>query len=121
MKIQSNIIRDKIELCDHTGEVVREIPFTVNVAKIARDVTAKRKELSELPQDDVERIGYAAVELMRIIFGEEATAQLLEHYENDYFTMVTDITPLLTERIYPAFTQYGQSMMTRMKGLKRRA
>lgn len=101
MKIKSSVIRDTIELVDETGKTIKEIPFAVNVAKIANEVVNFRNEIGK-NANDPETVGETVVKLFYLIFGETTTDELLAHYENDYATMLADISPIITDVIYPA-------------------
>ena len=101
MKIKTSVIRDVIELVDETGKTVKSIPFTVNVSKIANEVVTFRNEIAQ-NKDNPESVGETVVKLFFLIFGEESTNELLAHYESDYATMLADISPIITDVIYPA-------------------
>ena len=119
MKLNSSIYRDKFELCDQNGEVVKEIPFVVNVTATAQLVTTKQREMTEVDQNDPAAMGKAFIELLEAIFGSEVVQELVDYYASDYMTMVIDLAPLLTENIFPVFNNYRRSAIEARKKVKK--
>ena len=119
MKIKSSIIRDTLELTDNHGEVVKTLPFTINVTKIAGEVQKKRIQLASTDPKDLEATGKTTVELFSLFFGEDNTKELLDFYENDYATMIADIVPYIVEYIIPSFDRVQENIIKAKKGLKR--
>lgn len=120
MKITNSVLRDKFELCDpKTGEVVKELPFTVNITATIQAATRKQAEMAVVDSADPEAMGKAFVGLLEAIFGAEVTNGLLEYFEDDYMQMIVDLEPVLTDVIFPAFTQYRSKAIAAKKKVKR--
>lgn len=119
MKIQNSIIVDKIELTDHNGETIKSIPIRINATQIASAVEKKRIEFVELSKEnDMEATGRAAVELFTLLFGENAMNELLDHYKDDYFAMITDISPFVIDVVFPVFKRLRQKSIDMRKKAK---
>lgn len=107
MKITSSVYTDKLELCDpKTGEVVKEIPFTINFTATFENVLQKRYEMSQISTDDPEAMGKSFIELLSAIFGEEVANSLLDYFKDDYLMMITDLAPYLTAEIFPVYERF---------------
>ena len=119
MKIQSSVYRDKLELCDSNGELVKELPFTINVTALADSVHRKQQQLAKVGQSDLETMGHAFVELLEAIFGKSITDELLEYYQKDYLVMVTDLAPVLTQELFPLFDKYRKNAINARKKVKK--
>lgn len=119
MKIKSSVIRDTIELEDANGNVIKEIPFTFNVAEAGRKVTAGFEEIGKLnAKGNEDELGNAVIKTMKVIFGDEAVAALLEHYEDHYIEMFSDIMPIVTEVIIPHVNEWNQKLLEQSKRTK---
>jgi hypothetical protein len=101
-KIKTSIIKDTLELCNRAGEVEKTIPITINAARIANDVTKLRIDMANAANDP-ETLGRAAVELFTLLFGADATSEIMSYYNDDYISMISDLTPYIVEEIYPVF------------------
>ena len=119
MKITSSVFSDKFELCNAKGELVKEIPFTVNITSVAALVTQKQHALADVDQNDVAAMGKEFIELLTAIFGEQVTSELLDYYAEDYLVMITDLAPMLTENIFPVFDNYRKSIIDAKKKVKK--
>lgn len=120
MKIKSSVFSDKFELCDpRTGEVVKEVPFTVNVFAVVNLVTHRQKEMAEVNQNDPEAMGKSFIALLDAIFGEDVTRELLDFFKNDYMVMITDLAPVLTDEIFPVFNRYRKAAIDARKKVKK--
>ena len=119
MKITSSVFSDKFELCNAKGELVKEIPFTVNITNVANLVTQKQHALADVDQNDVAAMGKAFIDLLTAIFGEKVTGELLDFYAEDYLVMITDIAPMLTANIFPVFDNYRKSIIAARKKVKK--
>lgn len=117
-KIRTSIIRDTLELCDRNGEVEKAIPITINAARVANDVTRLRVEMANA-KNDAEATGRAAVELFTVLFGGDATREIMDYYGDDYFTMISDLTPYIVEDIYPVFDKMREKSIEMRKKIKK--
>lgn len=118
MKIQTSVIKDTLELTNNHGEIVKTLPFSINVTKLASEVQKKRLELAQ-HTDDLEATGRTTVELFALLFGADNTNELLDFYENDYATMIADIVPYVVEYIMPSFDRLRENVIKAKKSLKR--
>lgn len=120
MKIRSSVYSDKFELCDpRTGEVVKEVPFTVNVSSVVALVTRRQKELAEVDNNDPEAMGKSFIALLDAIFGEDVTRELADFFKNDYLVMIADLAPVLTDEIFPVFSRYRKAAIDARKKVKK--
>lgn len=119
MKIQSSVYRDTLELCDSNGELVKELPFTINVTALADTVHQKQRQLTKVDQSDMESMGRAFIELLEAIFGTPVTDELLDYYQKDYIVMITDLTPVLTQELFPLFDKYRKNAINARKKVKK--
>lgn len=118
MKIQTSFIKDTIELTNNHGEIVKTLPFSINVTKLADEVQKKRIEIAQ-HTDDYEATGRATVELFSLLFGADNTNELLDFYENDYTAMIADLAPYIVEYIFPSFDRMRENVIKAKKSLKR--
>ena len=119
MKITSSVFSDKFELCNAKGEVVKEVPFTINLTNTAQTVLQKRQDLDAVNPDDVGAMGKAFQDLLIIIFGKEVTDELVDFFQNDYLAMITELAPVLTDHIFPVFHKYRKSALDAKKKVKK--
>lgn len=113
MKIESkSILKDAFELDGKT------IPFTVHLAKVAKEVHAKRAELQSVNEGDAESVGRIIVELYTLIFGADVVAELLDYYADDAFGLMADTMPVLTELVFPAFEQLNKDTLNKKMRIK---
>ena len=119
MKIKSSIIRDKLEITDATGEVVKEIPFVINTTRIADEVTRKRIALSKIDKTNSEALGRAVVDLIYTLFGEDTANEIFTYYDGDHIAMMADLSPVISEVIYPVFDSLRRKMVDTIKKTKR--
>ena len=116
MRIQSSIIRETLEIEDHTGKVIREIPFVVDVAAVGDKIMRKRIAISK--EKDVESTGKAFLELLELIFGKQTTNELLSLYGDNYTALVIDLTPVLVDFVYPAIDKQREKVVEMRKRVK---
>ncbi len=119
MKIQSSLIRDKIELTDASGEVIKTIPFTVNCSQVWRQANVIRAEISKTDGTDVNQFNDLAERLFRIIFGDAVTEELIDYYAGDFVCIVTDCSAILSDLIYPAFARIAAATIEARKRMKK--
>ena len=119
MKITSSVFSDKFELCDAKGEVVKEVPFTINLTNTAQTVLQKRQELDAVNPDDIDAMGKAFQDLLTIIFGKEIADELVAFFQNDYLAMIAELAPVLTDYIFPVFHNYRKSALDAKKKVKK--
>ena len=119
MKIQSSIYRDKLELCDSNGELVKELPFTINITALADTVLHKQRQLTKVDQSDLEALGRSFIELLEAIFGKAITDELLDYYQKDYIVMITDLAPGLTQELLPLFDKHRKNAINARKKVKK--
>lgn len=118
MKVQSSIIDEVIELTDKNGNTLKSIPFRFDVAQMAQRVTELRLKLSDIKADDYEQAGRTTVDLFTAVLGEQAMAELLDFYGDSYVSLVNDLTPLMTDEIFPAIDAYRQRLVQMRKKVK---
>lgn len=119
MKITSSIIRDSFEFCDAQGNLIKEIPYVVNISRVADEVTKRRLELLKAQQaKDFEQIGAAVILLFNAIFGEDVTKELLEVCAGDYVALMNDTLPVVATQILPAVDQARKQMVEMKKLIK---
>lgn len=119
MKITSSIIRDKFEFCDAQGNLIKEIPYTVNVSRVADEVTKRRLELLKAQQaQDFEQIGAAVILLFNAIFGAETTQELFDFCDGDYVVLMNDTLPVVATQILPAIDAARKQMVEVKKLIK---
>lgn len=119
MKVTKSSYTDKFEFCDPQGNVVKVIPFNINITSTCAAVTKKQHELATVDAENAEAVGKSFVELLMAIFGGQVTHELLDYYSDDYFAMVADLTPLLVENIFPLFDQYRKNILAAKKKVKK--
>lgn len=120
MQVQSSIIEETIEIINYKGEVALSIPFRVNLAQAYDAIVEKRNNYTKaLHGNDLEALGVATVDFFTAVFGEDATAKLVEFYKDDYTAMLADMAPYFSEIIYPAMHRQRESMIALKKREKR--
>ena len=119
MKIQTSIIEERIEITNPAGEVVLDIPVRLNVTQMCSQILQQRVEMqAALESGEDEQIGKAIVKLYEICLGADNAAQLFEWYENDYVTMINDMTPFFTDVIVPAVDAAHDKLIEARKKVK---
>lgn len=119
MKIATSMIRDKVEITDVHGELLKVFPYTFNVAQGFARVDDLRLQMVQLnAAGNMEELGKATVALLQAVFGEETYAEMDQFYNGDYVTMLNDLAPVLTEEIYPAIAAYRERMIAARKRVK---
>lgn len=120
MKIESSIVEDNIEIVNSKDETVLNIPFRINLTASYERVNKARYDFKVVSQtEDVNAIGEAVIALFVAVFGEDITEQIINYYQKDYITMLTDMTPYFSEVIYPALENYREKTLAAHKRAKR--
>ena len=119
MKITSSIVRGSFEFCDASGNLLKEIPYIVNISRVADEVTKRRAELLKAQQAaDFEQIGAAVIQLLAAIFGEKTTKELFDFCAEDYVALMNDTLPVVATEILPAVEQARKQMIETKKLIK---
>ena len=124
MKVISSVLRDNIELCDRTGNIVETIPYQVNMARIAKNYGVLQKwaemltTISGESEEEFEKVGEATIALLNLIFGKETIAKLFEHYGDDYYSLVNDIAPIIFDFILPSINEFKKKNIELRKKIK---
>ena len=119
MKIATSMIEDRIEIINPAGEVVLDLPVRLNVTQVCSQIMQRRIELqSALESGEDEQVGEAIVRLYEICLGEDNANKLFEWYENDYITMINDMTPFFTDILFPAVDAARDRLVESRKKVK---
>lgn len=122
-----NDIHEEFVVEGMSGKV--ELSLSVNIA--IDDVLASYNRLRRLLGEAQEKLrhdsecieyqeyyGKVFVELLKVVFGEDGCAKLLECYENKYDKLLSDVAPFIVERINP---QINAAMTARSEKYRRLA
>lgn len=118
MKIVSSVIAETIEIENEKGEIVKEIPFRLNISELGGKIAKKRLELANTDKADVEAVGKVFCELLEATFGETVLNELVDYYGTDYTAMVTDLVPIYTELVFPALDKQRDRLINSRKRIK---
>ena len=107
------ILTEDIELMNKDNEVEKVLHVKFDADRMAREFNTARngiiraqKEVKEGKATDAyTAFGNAAIEMFKVVFGEENTLAILEFYENNYFEMVSELMPFITDVAEPAVQQ----------------
>ena len=119
MQVQSSIIDETIEIVDKNGNTLRSIPFRLDMAAMVKDITELRLKLGNMDKSDLEGVGKTTIDLFKAVLGEEAMAQVLDFYGDNYLALVTDLTPLMTDEVFPAIDDFREKLIANRKRLKK--
>lgn len=110
---RSSVLTEDIELINKDNEVEKVLHIEFDADRMAREFNVARngiiraqKEVKEgTAADAYAAFGNAAIEMFKVVFGEENTLAILEFYENNYVEMVSELMPFITEVAEPAVQQ----------------
>jgi hypothetical protein len=120
MKIQSSVIRDKFEFTDTDGNVIKEIPFTINATALNDSVAQARIKFAQASsENDPHAMTETCVMLYETIFGKAVTDELRAFYDNDILTLMVDTAPYLVDRVFPLFDRLRVNAINLRKKAKR--
>ncbi len=110
---RSSVLTEDIELINKNNEVEKVLHIEFNADRMAREFNTARngiiraqKEVNEgKAADAYTAFGKAAIEMFKVVFGEENTLAILEFYENNYVEMVSELMPFITDVAAPAVQQ----------------
>ena len=121
MKLYRPIIEDKLELCNADGELVKEIPFRINVNESYKKLTAKWGQLSaQVNTDDIERTMTIVKDLCLMAFGESVVQEALEFFGDEYFCL-SSLLNCYTEKVYPMMIRLRAENIEQMRKQNRYA
>lgn len=110
---RSAVLTEDIELINKDNEVEKVLHVEFNADRLAREFNAARNgiiraqkeaEKSEAA-DRYAAFGNAAVEMFKVVFGEENTLEILEFYKDNYIEMVSELMPFIVDVAAPAVQQ----------------
>lgn len=121
VKIQSSVIRGVFELCDASGNEQKKIPYSISLSKInLRQIDALQAELANAHKDnDLKRLGKIVMELFAAILGENTVAELVDYYQEDYVSLLADLSPFLSDEVFPALDRINKKLVDGHKRGKR--
>lgn len=118
---------ENLELVDEEGKVIKVIHVEIGAGKIAENLSQKYVEMLKCKRNidqmsikakeqisDEEtvlaytQLGEIVVDMMKIVFGEENTKEILEFYENDYLDIVQQVVPFIVNVILPQVRAISQ-------------
>ncbi len=110
---RSSVLTEDIELINKDNEVEKVLHIEFDADRMAREFNVARngiiraqKEVKEGKTTDAyTAFGNAAIEMFKVVFGEENTLAILEFYENNYVEMVSELMPFITDVAAPAVQQ----------------
>ena len=125
MKVYRPIIEDKIELCNADGELVKEVPFRINVNEMYKTLTAKWAKLSAHVNtvgeiEDEEKTLEVVRELCLEAYGPEVVSEALEFFGDDSYGLST-LLAVYAEKVYPMMMRLRAETIRQKKGLNRYA
>lgn len=121
VKIQTSVIRGVFELSDAAGNNEKKIPYSISLSKInLRQIDALQAELANAHKDnDLERLGKIVMELFAAILGENTVAELVDYYQEDYVSLLADLSPFLSDEVFPALDRINKKLVNEHKRGKR--
>lgn len=110
---RSAVLIEDIELINKENKVEKVIHVEFNADAMVREFNAARNGIiraqAEANKSDVSdkytTFGEAVIEIFRVVFGEENTREIIKFYENNYFEMVSELMPFITDVAAPAVQQ----------------
>lgn len=110
---RSAVLTEDIELINKDNEVEKVLHVEFNADRLAREFNAARNGIIRA-QNEAEKseaadryaaFGNAAVEMFKVVFGEENTLEILEFYKDNYIEMVSELMPFIVDVAAPAVQQ----------------
>lgn len=107
---KSSDIHEEFVVEDTSGKRLLSLPVNIVIDDVLASYNRLRRILGEaqekLRQDPTkseyqEYYGKVFVELLKVVFGENGCARLLECYENKYDKLLSDVAPFIVECINP--------------------
>lgn len=128
---RSQRVQEDIKLGDEVISINLDVDsIATNFRKCQVDLIKAEQKLKSLKQGEtdgevaIEEYGNALIALLRLVFGEENTAKVLNFYENNYVELSLQVIPFVAGVIVPAVTQSlqntKQQMAQRYKGKQKR-
>ena len=125
-------IKERLELCDESGEVVLPIDVEINVDDMAGRIAAAQQTLymaqaliEKEPQSEKaqEAFGTAVIAMFAVIFGKDNADKIVAFYDGRYSEMLLDVFPFINEVIMPkiksASEERRQQLMNAARASKR--
>ena len=122
-----NDIHEEFVVENIKGEIELSLPVNISIDTVLASYNRLRKILGEAQEklrqkpeciEYQEYYGKVFVELLKVVFGEDGCAKLLECYENKYDKLLSDVSPFIVERINP---QINAAMTARSEKYRRLA
>lgn len=127
-------IKERLELCDESGEVVLPIDVEINVDDIAVKLAAAQQTLGmaqalinkePTSAKAQEAFGSAVIAMFSVIFGEDNAEKIIAFYDGRYTEMLLDVFPFINEAIMPkikaASAERKQQLLDAARASKRSA
>ena len=100
-------IQDTILLVN--GRKRRKVKYKVYIDTIIKDyakkaavvLKAQEKAISDRTEDAYSDLGNAVIAFFEVCFGEPATKEIIDFYENKPLTMLHDLDPYIANNILP--------------------
>lgn len=119
-------IEEELHLVDENGNIEHVIMVSVDIDDFLPRYYKARKNLESVQEsiknctDDEERlsqVGNAVIALFDVVFGSENTEKIVSFYNGRYTKMLVEISPFLSEVIYPKIKQASNQKMAEIKQL----
>ena len=123
MKIYRPIIEDTLELCNADGEVVKEIPFVINVNQMYKTLVAKYAQLAaqvSVPEEDKEKTMEIVKDLCLSAFGKEVISETLDFFQDEE-SAYASLVSCYVEKIYPLMIRLRAETLEQKKKMNRYA
>ena len=107
----------------HVEIDVEKVADQFNIAY--NKVVVAEKELNALSEDYAKRkvapnvsieksYGEAVIELLKLVFGEENTAEILEYFEGRYIELSAEVFPFIIEVVVPQIKKYAEEKRNKL-------
>lgn len=121
MKIYRPMIEDSLELCNADGELIKEVPFKINVNEMYKILTAKWGKVSaQASVDDKDKMMEVTKDLCNTAFGKDVIKEVLDFFGDDE-SAYASLLACYVEKVYPLMIRLRMENIEQRKKLNRYA
>lgn len=114
-------LKDTLELC-YEDKVLR-VDVDVDINSAMERYNRARADINRIkrqgPSADYEEFGRAVLTLFSVFFGEKATEEIVNFYENNAAEMLEDIFPYINSVLAPKLAEASRAKREKLRSMYR--